>query len=620
VVSSVNRRCRIALLAAITATPLAIVPGLFLRYFTTPKIVVLYLAAALLLTSLDAWWPGLKMLAGTRRGALMCGSLLAEVVSLLASAALSKQPVLALAGTTETRLGAVTQIIAIAIAAALAGYIMLHRSFTKRVLLAMELAAFIAAVYGIAQYLGWDPLLSAELYTDHMPEAMIRPPAMFGQATYLAAFLLPGSLIAAAAAMDAPARGWLHAVVFGLCTLAIVLTGTRAALLGLALGGLIVAFARVRFAESKRIFKYVATTLALAGLGIGLLALTPLGRTWRVRVSQWAQDPAGGTRLLVWRDSLRLIQEHPFTGIGPATFTGEFRKIQSLELSRQYPDRYHEDPHNLLLGTAVAQGIPGLATLLVLGGSALICGLRCMREGAGISGTLVSAVAAMTIALQFTPLTCPNWLYFVALIALLASTSTDPVCPERPKCSRKPAKILAACTAAVILAIATLFTLQDAAVASTGRSAANGDLERVRESYALSARLVIPSDDLWCSQQIAAMARRLDSPRREAALDLAKSASRRAELNSEMRFVALVQSAALDVITGDDCSAEQKLLLAVRAAPGWYRPHLLLATVLSADGRIQQAKREGESAIALADEDTVAASVIQTTIDLRRQN
>jgi O-antigen ligase len=618
VVSSVNRRCRIALLVAISATPLAIVPGLFLRYFTTPKIVALYLATALLLFSVDAWWPGLKMLARTRCGALMCASLLVEVVSLLGSAVLSKQPVLALAGTTETRLGAVTQISAIIIAAALAGYVNLHRSFAKRVLLAMELTAFIAAVYGVAQYLGWDPLLRSELYTDLIPETMIRPPAMFGQATYFAAFLLPGSLIAAAAAMDAPARGWLHAVAFGLCTLAIVLTGTRAALLGLALGGLIVARDRVMFAD-KRTFKYVATTLALAGLGIGLLALTPLGRSWRVRVSQWAQDPAGGTRLLVWRDSLRLVQQHLLTGIGPATFTGEFRKIQSLELSRQYPDRYHEDPHNLLLATVVGQGIPGLATLLVLSGSAIICGLRCMREGASISGTLVAAVAAMTIALQFTPLTCPNWLYFVALSALLVSASTDPVRPERPKSSRKPAKILAACSATVILAIVTLFTLQDAAVASTGRSAANGDLDRVRGSYALSAGLVIPSDDLWCSQQIAAMAKRLDSPHREAALDLAKSASRRAELNSEMRFVGLVQSAALDVITGDDRSAEQKLLLAVRAAPGWYRPHLLLATVLSADGHIERAKRERELAIALAGTDAIAVrSVRQTAIDVHR--
>jgi Tfp pilus assembly protein PilF len=115
------------------------------------------------------------------------------------------------------------------------------------------------------------------------------------------------------------------------------------------------------------------------------------------------------------------------------------------------------------------------------------------------------------------------------------------------------------------------------------------------------------------------MARRSHSPQREAALDLAKSASSRAELNSEMRFVALVQSAALEVITGDDRIAEQKLLLAVRAAPGWYRPHLLLANVLSAEGRIEQAKREGELAIALAGKDAIAArSAFQTAIDVRR--
>ena len=72
------------------------------------------------------------MLARTRWGAVVCASFVAEVASLLTSAALSKHPVLALAGTTETRLGAITQIVVMIIAAALAGYVILHRAFALR--------------------------------------------------------------------------------------------------------------------------------------------------------------------------------------------------------------------------------------------------------------------------------------------------------------------------------------------------------------------------------------------------------------------------------------------------------------------------------------------------------
>jgi len=230
----------------VVATPLVIVPGLFLRWFTTPKIVVLYLTAAVLLVSLDAWWPGLKLLARTRYGAVLCGGLLAEVASLLVSADSSNQPLLAFAGTTSTRLGTVTEIVTIVIAAALAGYVFLNRSFARRILLAMEMAAAISAAYGIAQYFGWDPLLSTELYTEHIPETLIRPPSTLGHATYFGAFLLPGTLIAAAA-LEAGRRRWLHACVFGCCTLAIVLTGARAVRAGR--GG---AHSRVRPAEVRR--------------------------------------------------------------------------------------------------------------------------------------------------------------------------------------------------------------------------------------------------------------------------------------------------------------------------------------------------------------------------------
>jgi O-antigen ligase len=231
--------------------------------------------------------------------------------------------------------------------------------------------------------------------------------------------------------------------------------------------------------------------------------------------------------LLVWRDSIQLLRAHPLAGIGPGTFTGEFRRIQSIELSRKFPDRYHEDTHNLVLGIAIAQGTPGILVLLALTCCGLACGLRGIQRGSRSAATQLAAFVAMMIALQFTPLTAPIWLYLVALIVLLVSTSQDAIRQKSFSWPRIAGKIVARCTAVMALAFAGLAAIQDGAVASTGRWAALGDLDRVRVRYTLSEGLFLPSDDLWCSEQLAAMARRSASQQRDSALALAMRASAR---------------------------------------------------------------------------------------------
>jgi O-antigen ligase len=592
---------RITILIAVVGIPLAILPGIFLRYFTTPKVVLLYVSVAALLLSVDAWWPGLTDLAATAWGRVFCAALIAEIASLFVSAAWSAQPSLALAGASATRLGALTQICIVIAAAALAGYVYRNRGFGRDVLRWMELCAGVAAVYVIAQYLGWDPLLSRELYTEPVALSFVRPPATFGQATYCAAFLLPGTFIAAGAIESARARRrWMHTGVFCCCIVAILLTGTRSALLGLAGGGVLLVWTRARFIGAKPILKFLVATAAAASVVIALLTLSPVGQSFRRRVSQWVEDAAGGTRLLVWRDSIQLIRDHPIGGIGPERFAGEFRRIQSVELSRKYPDRYHEDPHNILLGVTVAQGAAGVAVLLCLISSGIVCGLGSARKGSSRAAVLASGLAALILTLQFTPLTVPTELYLLLLVALLVALGTGPDAKEVSGRTSVGIKILAGTAAALAAACVVLFAVDDAAVASIDRSVAQGDLDEVRRSYRLVQRLALPSDDLWCSKQIVAMARVLKSPQRESAMALAQEASARAEQYSEVRFDALLQSALLNILMNEDHQAEAKLRSGIAAAPAWYRPHLLLASFLLANGNAIEAERESNLAVTLA--------------------
>ena len=86
---------------------------------------------------------------------------------------------------------------------------------------------------------------------------------------------------------------------------------------------------------------------------------SPAGLKLRAR-GQWElEDLRGGARLLLWRDSLRMARERSLLGFGPDTFGVEFPRYQSVELSRAYPDFYHESPHNIFLDALVSQGVPG---------------------------------------------------------------------------------------------------------------------------------------------------------------------------------------------------------------------------------------------------------------------
>lgn len=75
---------------------------------------------------------------------------------------------------------------------------------------------------------------------------------------------------------------------------------------------------------------------------------------------KFASD-AGGTgneRLIIWKDTLGMIQQHPVLGIG----TGSFHTVVPYK-----PDEPYRYPHNLILEVIVEQGIPGFLLWLGFG-------------------------------------------------------------------------------------------------------------------------------------------------------------------------------------------------------------------------------------------------------------
>jgi hypothetical protein len=423
---------------------------------------------------------------------------------------------------------------------------------------------------------------------------------------YFANFLLPVILIAAALAIQEAPTAWrcFHLGVLSIAAPALLLTGTRSAVLGLMVGGLLFGSIEARRIGKKRMLAYTAVCALACAAFISLLAFSPAGKSFRIRLAQWVQDSAGGTRLMVWRDCWPLIANHWFAGIGPETFAGEFRRLQSLQLSRAYPDRYHEDPHNLMIGTAVSQGVVGLALLCGLIALGLVCAYRCVRRGVPEGAMLAAAIVAMTISEQFDPLTITNALYFylptALAVALAAPAASRPTSVATRVPPARVARTIRTAAAFAILAAAALYLIPDALLATAGRQLAHGDVPGARTSFQRALRFPFPEDCLWFSQQMASAARSLPAPRRQQAFAAAREASAQAERSGEQRFSALYWSAALAVVAGDLGIAEVKLRAAVDAEPWWYRVHALLAQVLWLTSRDSEAERQAALALECA--------------------
>src|ERR1700681_3053837 len=158
---------------------LIITPGYLFYFDVTPKLAVLLLGTA---TSL------LLARGAVRRAGPISGLVVLSLLSLAVSTALSSNAALSLFGTSWRRYGAIAQA-AILIFAWLVAF--QNAVGARTILRGIAVAGLMGGAYGIAQYLGWDPLLPAAAY--HIGEGIwtiVRPPGTLGYVSYFATWLL----------------------------------------------------------------------------------------------------------------------------------------------------------------------------------------------------------------------------------------------------------------------------------------------------------------------------------------------------------------------------------------------------------------------------------------------
>ena len=573
------------LLSAILALlPLTLAPGLLFYYDITPKIVVLLTGTAigLMLARREARVrsPELRIFAGL---------LMAQGAWLAVSAAFSSDVALSLGGSTWRRFGLITQAAVLFFAWFAAHHTAGDAGRVRQLLRVIALAGIPAAAYGIFQYFGWDPFIDRGLY--HIGEApftIVRPPGTLGYVSYYATYLLSVIFAGAALILTEESRWWklAGAATGAMGTVAVMLTGTRAAMLGLAAGVLFLA-AWLR----PRVRAWGLAGGAAVVLGTAGFYFSPAGQMLRSRTRWFVEDPLGGGRLLLWRDSLRMCASRWPVGFGPETFSIHFPQYQSRELARAYPNLYQESPHNIFIDALAGQGVPGMAILIGLTALGFYAIGKARRpEGAALG----AALAALLISQEFTSFTLATAVFFYVTVALAVGLAALPVGSPggeggtiRTICRALPSVFFAGFAVALAGTDAGLAWV-DRLIRADKPGEAAAVYAQIRRWQPAGVRT-----DLWYSRAMAGASQRAQNGMEAmAAAQQALAAAVRASRKSDEPQNAWLNLAVLYGRQNDLAHTEQSLRGAISCAPNWFKPHWLLAQVLRAADRMPEARSE----------------------------
>jgi hypothetical protein len=353
---------------------------------------------------------------------------------------------------------------------------------------------------------------------------------------------------------------------------------------------------------------------------VGLMFyFSPAGLKLRARSHWELEDLRGGARLWLWRDSLRMASQRLPMGYGPETFGAEFPRYQSVELSRAFPDFYHESPHNIFLDALVSEGVPGLALLAGFATLAWLAARRAFTRGNRIAPYLAAALVAGLTAGLFVSFTLSGALYFyatVAILVVLEAVPTDPTNSRPPLAVGVPALALALAAFAVFLYFTIRLTTADLALERAKHDLDAGRIEGSIRAYTLSQRwhLAGSSDDLYFSRALIAASRNASNPAQAMMVSQqAFTIARRAAETSEEQQNAWYNLAWFYAARNDAVRVEVCLRRSANASPNWFKPHWVLAQVLLLAGRRTEALAEAARAAELdGGKDPEIARFLQT--------
>jgi O-antigen ligase len=570
--------------AALALVPLAFFPGVFLHYDITPKLVAMCLVAAGLIFFTGG---ASRTLAASSGGRPLLLLIAWQAASLALSTIFSTSPAGSVSGSTWRRFGLPVQI-ALLVFLLIAIATLARNTHARRAILrTAAVTSILTSVYGIVQYFELDPFIQRQLYSaGQYNQPILRPPSTLGSGSNFGIFSLAAVFLALSLWREEKTSVWrsIAGAAAGLGMVAVVLSGTRAALLGLIAGLGFIAIRRTRAVTRSMLLAGAAVVAAMA-----LFYWSPPGRYLRNRVVQAWGDWKGGTRPWLWRDSARMFLRRPGIGYGLDTFTGTFPRFQSAGLARAFPDSYSESPHNFLLDVLVSQGALGLAPWAGLLFAAF---WRARAFEPAIFGGLL----ALFVAQFFFSFEIGTALYFYFFAALALAEIVGPV-KSPPGASSNFVRVGQVCGAALLAAFALEIAVADRWFEKARQDLASGKLTESVRDYDSGIRW-FPlgfNSSLWYSRTLLAAAQsRNQVPAMSAAIS---KTALDAYATAEDRHNACYHLAMWYASQGQVGRSVALIQDCITLAPSWYVPYWAAALLYQSIGDRVRAERMALSAI-----------------------
>ena len=308
----------------------------------------------------------------------------------------SVDPELSLVGRTEQYQGLVTTLLYVAF------FFLAREALTTQRRLRVFAAATVAGsavvgVYAVLQQLKLDPIFHT------LDKGRVF--ATIGQAEWLGAYLVIGLALGAGLLWQVRGpRRLVGLLSLGVILVALLLTLSRGAYLGLAAAATVFAVAMLPGARPSR--RWVAALPVLAIVVGAAFLLAPVRDEARVMASRAAStaDLSEGSiadRLDLWQVGVEIAIDHPLLGTGPETYTELFPQYRDrMPVGRQtfWMAYSPESPHNVYLAIADGEGLPALAAYLTLVGAVLWQLAReCTRAPSRAARALLAAVLAAAV-------------------------------------------------------------------------------------------------------------------------------------------------------------------------------------------------------------------------------
>jgi O-antigen ligase/tetratricopeptide (TPR) repeat protein len=430
----VCRSLAVLLLLALTA-PLVIANG-FVLPFVVPKAFFLQGMVALALTLLAVEivldGKGLRALRRLdRREAPILWAFLAFVLAAAVSGIMGLSPARSLLGTLERRWGALTW------ASFLGFYLLLRVHLNgqgwKRALQVAVAVATAVSLYGLLRASGLWPGQAEPIGWSRMSSTL-------GNPGYLAAYLALGASLTGYLTLRA-SRGWhrwICAAALAVQVTALLLSGTRAVVLGAGVAALVVATTGFLLTSDPRLRWAAAGGIVVLTAAGGALFLTtasgdPHVLSWWDRlVSVLSPETSSARlRLVVWSATLEGIREAPLIGAGPENFDLVWSRTFEPLIYNVAGSTVFDRAHNVVVGTAATTGLLGLTAYLAMWGAVGWGIIRAWRRGAlSALGASILAFGAITyfVYLLFWFEDHSSFLAFIVLAGLVGhlASSGDP--------------------------------------------------------------------------------------------------------------------------------------------------------------------------------------------------